>query len=116
MDLTLKNIAFRGDNNSIIYLTLNAIYGHNSEMYNDNIKLIYNRTKKKAYVTVDAENPGVGHIVERIIESLNKIDFNKKNLTKDSSIIEIIADTLARVNNMKYDPELVRDAEKQISN
>ena len=116
MDLTLKNITFRGDNNSIIYLTLNAIYGHNSEMYNDNIKLIYNRTKKKAYITVDAVNPGVGHIIERIIESLNKIDFNKKNLTKDSSIIEVIADTLAHINNMRYDPELVRDAEKQISN
>lgn len=116
MDLTLTNITFRGDNNSIIYLTLNAIYGHNSEMYNDNIKLIYNRTKRKAYLTVDAVNPGVGHIIERIIESLNRIDFDKKNLTKNSSIIEVIADTLSQVNNMKYDPKLLRDAEKQISN
>lgn len=105
MDLTLKNISSRDSEKNHIIMTLEINYGWGGEMLSGIIRLNYHGEKGKVFITVDSSNPGIGSVVDRIIESLKKIEHEID--TREHYPLAII-ENLAEDFSMKYKPGLVK--------
>ena len=69
MNLKLKNIQFHEASSSIIF-TIEARYGYMGMMYGDLVKLNYFLHDKSPWISGKMLNPGIGLVIERIIEAL----------------------------------------------
>jgi len=110
MELRLKKIYCYGEKKSNIYMALEARYGWDGSMIGDIIKLNYKGVSEQAYLTVKAQNPGVGLIVERLITYLK--DLSSQRIER-GTVSELIIDTLSSKLGMTYDSNTVEEALQQ---
>jgi len=106
MNLKLKNIHKYGKDDSMIFISIEVNYGWKGKMYGDIIKVNYNSIKRDAYITVKLKNPGVGHVIEHLVEYIATIDFKDKALINPP---RIVIEKLADKFDMEYDFELVNN-------
>ena len=94
-----------GDNCSNVYMAIKALYGWNGKQCGDIIKLNYNGLKREAFLTVKAINPGVGLVLERIIDLVKGINLHNTALDNPmKAIIEILVEKL----ELEYDSNIVQ--------
>ena len=106
MNLKLKDISYHGDGNTILYISIEAIYGWENKMYGDIIKINYNTQKKSMHLTVKIKNPGISQVVDRIIQLLSNINTSDDSLENPPlTIIEKMGEVLA----MEYDLQTVTE-------
>jgi hypothetical protein len=110
MELRLKKIYCYGEKKSNMYMAIEVRYGWNGSMIGDIIKLNYKGMSEQAYLTVKAQNPGVGLIVERLITYLK--DLPSRRIER-GTVPELIIDTLSSKLGMIYDSRTVEEALQQ---
>ncbi|MFC1670838.1 hypothetical protein ACFL20_10640 [Spirochaetota bacterium] len=106
MDLKLKKIYSYGEDKSLLFISIEAVYGWENEMYGDIIKINYNMKKRDAYLTVKIKNPGIAVITEKIIELLTKINISDNSLKNPPLVI---IERMGEILGMEYDPKMVID-------
>ncbi len=106
MKLTLKNIISRDSEKNHIFMSVEINYGWGGEMLSGIIRINYQGDKGKVYLTVDSSNPGIGSVVNRMIDSLKKIEYEKN--TKEHYPLAII-ESLAEDFGMNYETDTVKN-------
>jgi hypothetical protein len=86
-------------------MSIEIDYGWEGEMLSGIIRINYHGKKGKVFLTVDSSNPGIGSAIDRIIESLSKIEHEID--TREHYPLAII-ESLAEDFGMKYEPDLVK--------
>ncbi len=105
MELKLKNILMNSGEKPLIRISFEITYGWKGEMYHEVVRLNYNQDKKKVYLIVEAENPGIGFVIERMIDAIGAIDSDNETMKHyPLSIIEKLSEKF----NMEYDHDLVK--------
>jgi hypothetical protein len=105
MNLILKNISTRDSEKNHIFMSVEINYGWEGEMLTGIIRINYHGEKGKVFLTVDSSNPGIGSVIDRIIESFNKIEYEID--TREHYPLAII-ENLAEDFGMKYESDLVK--------
>jgi hypothetical protein len=104
MEFTLRNIYCYGEHDSNIFMSIGVLYGWSEAMHTDVIRLNYDGTKEQIFLTVKAKNPGMGIVIESIINLLKDINSRKDG---SENKLELIIDILSQKLGMKYDHEKV---------
>jgi hypothetical protein len=101
MELRLNKIYRLRDEKEIVHMAIEATYGWKGEMCRDLVQINYNGNKREAYLTVKMIKPGVGVVVECIIELVAGINYQGKSVKNPPLfIIEKLSEKL----NLQYDP------------
>ena len=87
MELNLRNIQYYGDNNSRIVISVEVHYGWEENHFAEIVKISYHTIKKNPTITVKAKNPGISLVIKRMIEVLNKINFESDKIKNPAAII-----------------------------
>jgi hypothetical protein len=107
MDLKIHKIYRHGEDNAMVYLAIETHYGYRGDMFRDILQINYNGKKRDAFITVKMRNPGIGLVIERIVEFINTMDLKADSVKNPP--LEII-ETLGEKLNLRYDRDMVMQA------
>ena len=100
MEMNLKKIECYGMSNRLVKISFTVRYAWENRMYNDLINIHFNGNSQKSYLTVQAKNQGVHLVLEKIIQTLSRIELQEN---KDIILPAVIIDNLTEIFNLKYE-------------
>ena len=99
MECSVRKVYCHDDENSRVYMSLEVRYGSGGEMLREIVSLNYNGWKRRVMLTVNAVNPGIGLVIERIIDIVRDIDF----VNVSGNPFEQIIVKFEKALDLKYD-------------
>ena len=91
----------------MVYLSLDVNYGWEGKMCRDIIQVNYNGHKRETYFTIKLKNPGIGSVIEKLVQFITSIHIDAKNVK--NPLLKVL-EKLSEKFGLQYDPEEVSQA------
>lgn len=104
MRLKLLKINCRSEDISRVHMSIKARYNFEGEEFSDTIQLNYNGRSRDIYLTVKAVDPGIGLVIERVIDVVKDISTEGG---EPAAHLKLVIDLLFEKLGMEYDTNAV---------